>query len=408
MKKRTIVLIAVLIVVALGAAGFYFFYPNVAAGPTLGNEVYVQKVSDILTGFVFTENRYNAIVETQETVAVEADADKKIKTTYVSEGDSVKKGDKLFEYDIDEMKITLEQYKLDVEQSDSSIKAYNEQIASLEKERKTATANQQLNLTNQIEALKLEIKKAEYAKTTTQRSIEKLEKSIDNAVITSTVDGTVLSVNDPAAKGYVMITSQGDYRVKAIVNETNIGSINENADVIIRSRIDNSLMWRGTVTKIDTAHPILNTSDSTMGIATAEETTTTKYPVYIDLVSSDGLMIGQHVTAELDAGIDEEEREGLWLYDYYICDADTSPYVWAESVSGTLEKRPVVLGEYDENTFKYEIKSGLSEDDSIAFPEDRFTEGMPVVHDMAGVPLMDEYSEDIVDINENEIAADAE
>ena len=408
MKKRTIVLIAVLIVVALGAAGFYFFYPNVAAGPTLGNEVYVQKVSDILTGFVFTENRYNAIVETQETVAVEADADKKIKTTYVSEGDSVKKGDKLFEYDIDEMKITLEQYKLDVEQSDSSIKAYNEQIASLEKERKTATANQQLNLTNQIEALKLEIKKAEYAKTTTQRSIEKLEKSIDNAVITSTVDGTVLSVNDPAAKGYVMITSKGDYRVKAIVNETNIGSINENADVIIRSRIDNSLMWRGTVTKIDTAHPILNTSDSTMGIATAEETTTTKYPVYIDLVSSDGLMIGQHVTAELDAGIDEEEREGLWLYDYYICDADTSPYVWAESVSGTLEKRPVVLGEYDENTFKYEIKSGLSEDDSIAFPEDRFTEGMPVVHDMAGVPLMDEYSEDIVDINENEIAADAE
>ena len=408
MKKRTIVLIAVLIVVALGAAGFYFFYPNVAAGPTLGNEVYVQKVSDILTGFVFTENRYNAIVETQETVAVEADADKKIKTTYVSEGDSVKKGDKLFEYDIDEMKITLEQYKLDVEQSDSSIKAYNEQIASLEKERKTATANQQLNLTNQIEALKLEIKKAEYAKTTTQRSIEKLEKSIDNAVITSTVDGTVLSVNDPAAKGYVMITSQGDYRVKAIVNETNIGSINENADVIIRSRIDNSLMWRGTVTKIDTAHPILNTSDSTMGIATAEETTTTKYPVYIDLVSSDGLMIGQHVTAELDAGIDEEERDGLWLYDYYICDADTSPYVWAESVSGTLEKRPVVLGEYDENTFKYEIKSGLSEDDSIAFPEDRFTEGMPVVHDMAGVPLMDEYSEDIVDINENEIAADAE
>ena len=54
------------------------------------------------------------------------------------------------------------------------------------------------------------------------------------------------------------------------------------------------------------------------------------------------------------------------------------------------------------------ILDRLSEDDSIAFPEDRFTAGMPVVHDMAGVPLMDEYSEDIVDINENEIAADAE
>ena len=376
MKKSLIVLITILVIAAIGVVGYFYVLPNFVGTATDANVVYVEKISDILTGFAFTENRYNAIVETQETVAVEAEIDKKIKTTFVSAGDNVKKGDKLFEYDVDEMKITLDQYKLDIEQYGSEIKSYNDQIASLEKERKNATANQQLNLTNQIEALKLEIKKAEYAQETTQRNIEKMEKSIKNSVIKSPADGSVLSVNDPNAKGYVMITASGDYRVKAIVNETNIGSITEDANVIIRSRVDNTITWMGTVAKIDTAHPIMNTSNSMMaGITTSEETTTTKYPVYIDLVSSDGLMIGQHVTVELDTGVEEENEDGLWLYDYYICDADTSPYVWAESGSGTLEKRSVVLGEYNENSFKYEIKSGVTEDDSIAFPEDRFVDG---------------------------------
>lgn len=383
MKKVIIIVVTILVIAALGIVGYFVVLPKISGNNNSGSVVYVENVGELLSGFAFTENRYNAVVETQETVAIEADADKKIKKTYVSEGDKVKKGDKLFEYDIEEMKITLEQYRLDIEQAESSIKADNEQIASLEKERKTASANQQLNLTNQIEALKLEIKKSEYTKASTEKSIEKLEKSIENAVVTSTTDGSILSVNDPNAKGYVMITSSGDYRVKVIVNEMNISALSEGDDMIVRSRVDNTLEWRGVISKIDTAHPITNTQNSMNGgMNGSEESTTTKYPVYIDLVSSDGLMVGQHVTAEVDTGVSEEDEEGLWLYDYYICDADSSPYVWAESSSHTLEKRSVVLGEYNENTYKYEIKSGLSEDDSIAFPEERFTEGMPVTHNI--------------------------
>ncbi len=401
MKKGVIILIAILVIAVIGVVGYVFVLPNIAGNTNDTSFVYVEKVSDILTGFVFTSNRYNAIVETQETVAIEAEMDKKIKTTFVSAGDVVKKGDKLFEYDVDEMKITLDQYKLDIEQYASEIKSYNEQIDSLEKERKNATANQQLNLTNQIESLKLDIKKAEYAQQTTQRNIEKMERSIKNSVITSTTDGSVLSVNDPNAKGYVMITSSGDYRVKAIVNEVNISSIEDGANVIIRSRVSEDITWRGTISKIDTAHPITNASNSTMGgmggTGASEETSTTKYPVYIDLVSSDGLMVGQHVTVEIDNGLgDEEKKEGMWLYDYYICDVDSSPYVWAESSNGTLEKRSVVLGEYDENSFKYEIKSGLTEDDSIAFPESTFTEGMIATHNIEDVPVKAEEGEEIV------------
>ena len=47
----------------------------------------------------------------------------------------------------------------------------------------------------------------------------------------------------------------------------------------------------------------------------------------------------------------------------------------AETSKGTLEKRKVTLGDYDETMGQYEIKDGLSTDDYIAFPEDWFEEG---------------------------------
>lgn len=318
------------------------------------------------------------MVETQEVVAVKADSEKTIKETYVEPGDVVKKGDKLFEYDVDEMKNQLAQDKLDLEQTQSEITSYNTQIESLEKEKNNINANntnQQLSLTNQIEALKLELKKANYTVETKTKEIEKLEKSIKNCVVKSTVDGKVQSVGegtDSTAenKGYVNIASDGDYRIKALVSEENIYSIYEDAPVLIRSRVDERT-WTGTVSSIDTAAPEQSTDPY-------GEETTTKYPVYISLDNTDGLLVGQHVTVELDFG-QTEVKDGLWLDDYYIINTDDgAPFVWC-GTSGKLEKRTVELGEYDAELMKYEILSGLTEEDSIAFPEERLTEGMTAV-----------------------------
>lgn len=61
---------------------------------------------------------------------------------------------------------------------------------------------------------------------------------------------------------------------------------------------------------------------------------------------------------------------------YYIVQDDGDPYVWAADKKNRLEKRKVELGEYDENLDEYEIKSGLSEDDLIAFPMQGLYEGV--------------------------------
>ena len=36
-------------------------------------------------------------------------------------------------------------------------------------------------------------------------------------------------------------------------------------------------------------------------------------------------MLGQHVYVELNLG-QNEKKAGIWLEEYYICDADSNPY----------------------------------------------------------------------------------
>lgn len=372
MKKAVGILITIILILAVGGAGYFYIVPLFTEEPEEedADKIYVESVDEIVNGFSFVSNRYSGVVETQELVKVDADIDKKIKTTYVKEGDTVKSGDKLFEYDVDEMKIQLEQDKLYIAQAENVIKDYNTQIEALEKEKKTLSANKQLSITNQIEGLKLEIKKAEYDKETYDKEIKKLEISVKNAVVTASVNGTIESVDNPSADSYITIASDGDFRIKAMVSELNVSEFAEGDLILIRSRIDNTT-WKGKVVSIDTAKPVTDTN-----LYGTE--TTTKYPVYISIDDTDGMMIGQHVTVEISFG--EEIKEGLWLSEFYILNPDSAPYVWAENADGIIEKRSVELGEYDKDMGEYEIKSGITEDDFIAYPEDRITEGMEVTY----------------------------
>lgn len=66
-------------------------------------------------------------------------------------------------------------------------------------------------------------------------------------------------------------------------------------------------------------------------------------------------------------------------------------YVWADDGNGRLEKRTVELGEYDAELDEYEILSGLTEDDLIAWPMEGLYEGVKTVTDMDEV----DYNSDL-------------
>ena len=152
--------------------------------------------------------------------------------------------------------------------------------------------------------------------------------------------------------------------------------------VLIRSRMDETQTWNGTIEKIDWENPVKK--DNSSGVyyvgdsGNDEMTNSSKYPFYIALSSKDGLILGQHVYIEPDYG-QSNVKTGLWLPEYFLGSTGADAFVWAASRKDTLEKRSVTLGEYDAELGEYEILSGLSTQDYIAFPDDTLESGMAVV-----------------------------
>ena len=398
MKKKVIIIISIVVVLIVAAiAGVIIFTPMSSVGMSAGDSAVVTKIAEINgLDIAFASNRYSGVVEMQEFVSVKADSDKIIKETFVTEGDSVKKGDKLFEYDIEQMKIQLAQNELDLEQAETEIKMCNSQISTLENQKRTADQNTALGIESQILSLQLEIKRAEYTASNKKEEIKKLKKSIENNVVKAETNGKIQSVGNSDAQemvfddAYITIATNDDYRVKTMISEENVDTFYKDAPIIVRSRIDESKSWTGKVTSIDTTAPSNTGSDVMSG------ETDTKYPVYIELDSVDGLMIGQHVTVELNVD-SASDNSKLWLDEFYICDVETSPYVWCMGKDNLLEKRSVELGEFSEENFGYEIVSGLTQEDYVSFPEEHLTEGMPAT--VISVPeILDEAEAEAMEV----------
>ena len=107
-----------------------------------------------------------------------------------------------------------------------------------------------------------------------------------------------------------------------------MGSIMEGQPVLVHSRVDEDVVWNGTIGSGGYGE---SGNDNSNGyyMSTGDSTTqSNSYPFYVNLDSSEGLMLGQHVYIEADYGQDEE-RAGIWLDDYFIADMDgDQPYVW--------------------------------------------------------------------------------
>ena len=160
----------------------------------------------------------------------------------------------------------------------------------------------------------------------------------------------------------------------------------------IVSRTDESQVWYGTVTLVDYESPSQGSqNDMYIGGTMDPMSASSKYPFYVELDSSEGLLLGQHVYLELDSG-EEEEASGLSVSAAFICyDEEGNAYVWAEK-NGKLEKRTVTVGEYNFMNDTIEVLDGLTEEDYIAFPDETVcaagaptTREEPVISEEGGV-----------------------
>lgn len=388
MKKKVVITIGAVVLAGVITAGIYFLGGS-KSGASSGEGIYVESVAMItgMGGSLGLQNRFSGVIEPQQTLELKLETGKTIKECYVEEGQEVTIGTELFLYDTGEMSMKLAEGKLELESIGNEILSMTRQIATLESEKANASGDDKLGYTVQIQNLQNSIKRAEYNKTVKDLELTQLQKSIDTAKVTSTIDGVVKTINKTGLDqygqetAYMTILATGEYRVKATTNEQNISALSEGVPVIARSRVDSSLIWNGTISKIDMESPVENNNQNGMvGPENKSVETATKYHFYTTLESYDGLMLGQHVFVEIDNG-QTKAKEGLWIPSYYFEINGEKAYIWVANKKDNLEKREIKLGEYDESIDQYEIMEGLTTKDYIAFPQEGLKEGNGVIKD---------------------------
>lgn len=337
--------------------------------------VYVQSV-EVLAGMsgIAPGERFAGLVVSENMTEIEKDSEKNIEEVYVKSGDDVKKGQKLFAYDTEQLQLTLDKQRLELEQLNASIENYKSQIATLERERETVSGTDKLQYTVQIQTTQVDLKEAELNVKTKENEVQKSEDLLKNAVVTSPIDGRVQNVSEDGTDNYgnplpfITIQQIGSYRIKGTIGELQRGSITEGTRIKAISRTDATQTWTGTVALVDYENPTQGSGNNYGGVGSVDEmTSSSKYPFYVDLESTDGLILGQHLYLEIFT--EEGQTSGPSISSGFICyDDDGTTFVWAEK-NGKLEKREVTLGEYNPMTDTQEVVEGLALEDYIAFPD---------------------------------------
>ena len=346
------------------------------AAPT-GPAVYVQRVGDLQSDAGLSIGRFSGVVESQKTEKVKFDASKTLGQIAVEPGQKVSQGDVLFTYNTEVMQLDVQAGQLEIDSLQATVSTNSEQIKQLQAERGSVEGADRLAYDAQIQQLQSEINSTNYQIKTKQAEIDRLKKEIENAAVVSPVTGVVDTVADPmnpdpnAPDVLVTVRNGGDLRVKGSVSEQNISNIYTGQSVIVRSRVDADKTWKGTIGAIETGSAESGNTDM---YGEDMSNRASFYAFYVELESSEKLIMGQHVVIEPDVG-QSVDKSGIWIPSGFIRQEGDTYFVWARNARGRLQKQTVAVQRYDEAMDEYEITSGLSLEDYIAWPDDNCVTG---------------------------------
>ena len=362
-------------VIVIGAAGLFLMR---RAGGQSGT-AYVDTVASLTgqgRGLGIT-NRFAGTVESQETWSVNKNSDVEVEEIFVKVGQSVEEGEILFRYDITKYEEEQQEAEIELERMNNEYESIKETLAQLEKDKQKASASEQGNYTIQIKEQELALKDKELDIKLKEGEYEKLTSNIEGAEVASAISGVVKSINDGTNNdegedsGFITVMKVGDYRVKGLVSEQNISEVAAGAPVTVYSRVNDDT-WSGKISKVDTENP--ESSSNYYGNNSSNKGS--RYPFYVELDSSEGLIMGQHVYIEPRKDEANKNVKGIWVDEYLIDQTDPGqPFVWKD-VNGRIRKQNVKIGEVNEEIGQIQVLEGLALTDSIAIPSETLREGM--------------------------------
>lgn len=374
-KKNALIVLFILIV---GIAVF-LLWKNKSSNKN-ENVAFVSSVEEITGGGLLLSDRFSGVVEAQKAIDINKIADKKVAELFVKAGDQVKAKSQLFRYDVSEAQKEIDTINLDIEEQNAIIAAKEKEIADLQSQLENASENNRLDIQTSISEAQNAVRQAQYEIQYKQISIADKQKEIDNAIVLAPAAGTIKAINENQTSEngqtlpYIQISQSGDFVVRGKVDESSIQSMKVGQKMLVRSRKDETKTWTGKISEIKLEPDNSQNRDMPIGQNASGESQS-KYPFYVALDSSKGLMLGQHVFIEI-ASESTVVKDGIWLDASYIVMEEEKAYIWMADANNRLKKQAVELGQFDEAMNLYEIKSGLEKTSLIAWPMENYKEGM--------------------------------
>lgn len=249
---------------------------------------------------------------------------------------------------------------------------------------------------------KQEIQDLQLAKKQAQLDLERAKLAVNNTTVLSTVDGTVRSLineDDAIAEGkpFLVVSGDSEYYVAGALSESMLGSVTVGDEVTVNDYSTGNVYSAQIVGISD--YPL--DSSSNLYYYGTENPNSSRYEFTAVVLDAEEMQNSGYVdiTFTVQSGVDEN---ALYIQNAYIREDAAGSYVMKAGTDNRLVKQYVQTGRslYGSST---EIKSGLTQDDYIAFPYGTdVKEGVRVVIEGTGEPPFSEDEQSSSDFAVNE------
>lgn len=192
--------------------------------------------------------------------------------------------------------------------------------------------------------------------------LESLQKTASDGVVYAEVAGEVKTLgdeNNPPQNGtaFLVVTGDDGLYVSGTISELLLGDVTVGT-VVTANAWESGMTFDATITEISD-YPV---SSSSWG----EGNPNVSYYAYTAYIEdSSALRNGEYV--DLTISTNQSESGGIYIEKAYVREDNGRPYCMIADESGRLKKQYVVTGKSVYGS-AIEIKSGLTEEDLIAFP----------------------------------------
>ncbi|MCP1126075.1 efflux RND transporter periplasmic adaptor subunit [Bacillus sp. 3103sda1] len=311
----------------------------------------------------------------------------KVKDIAVKEGQEVKKGDKLFSYDNEEINLQMQQAEIDQEMASMRYDQGQKKIDSLEQDIKKAkdsgVGKEALEpLESQLSDLEMTQKAATLEKEKGNLHIEELKKKQGELTVYSNFAGVVQKLDKDATQGstqamggqgkpFLQIASKDPFQVQGTLTELQKSQIQKDQTVTVTAKAAPKKKWTGKITEVS-EYPT-SADVNTQAMTGAEAGQNMSYYTYkATLDSQDGLSPGYHVSLQVNL----ENRKMIAVPRKSIVEEKDDAFVYVED-KGKLRKQMVKKGASDGDWV--EVLEGVTVGQKVVEnPSDKVFDGMEV------------------------------